>query len=45
MLSGRHIPAVKALDMGVIDSLSEGDIVEDAVAFAKDVAEKMKHIH
>ena len=40
MLSGRHIPAVKALDMGVIDSLSEGDIVEDAVAFAKDVAEK-----
>ena len=26
--------------MGVIDSLSEGDIVEDAVAFAKDVAEK-----
>ena len=40
MLSGRHISAVKALDMGVIDSLSEGDIVEDAVAFAKDVAEK-----
>ena len=40
MLSGRHIPAVKALDMGVIDLLSEGDIVEDAVAFAKDVAEK-----
>ena len=35
MLSGRHIPAVKAVDMGVIDSLSEGDIVEDAIAFAK----------
>ena len=40
MLSGRHISAVKAVDMGVIDSLSEGDIVEDAVAFAKEMAEK-----
>jgi 3-hydroxyacyl-CoA dehydrogenase len=40
MLSGRHIPAVKALDMGVIDSLSEGNIVDDAFAFARKVAEK-----
>ncbi len=34
MLTGAHVPAKKALDMGIVDALSE-NVVEDSIAFAK----------
>ena len=37
MLSGSHVPAKKALDMGIVDLLSE-NVVDDAIAFAKEKA-------
>jgi len=33
MLSGVPVPAKKALDQGVLDSISTGDLVEDAISF------------
>ena len=35
MLTGAHIPAKKALDMGIVDSLSD-NVVEDSIQFAKE---------
>ena len=43
MLTGSHVPAKKALDMGIIDQISE-NVVEDSIEFAKNVAQKnIKH--
>ena len=33
MLSGVPVPAKKALDKGILDSISTGDLVEDAISF------------
>ena len=33
MLSGVPVPAKKALDQGILDSISSGDLVEDAISF------------
>ena len=33
MLSGMPVPAKKALDQGILDSISTGDLVEDAISF------------
>jgi 3-hydroxyacyl-CoA dehydrogenase len=35
MLTGAHIPAKKALDMGIVDSLSD-NVVEDSIQFVKE---------
>ena len=37
MLSGAHVPAKKALSLGIIDSISE-NVVEDSIAFVKEKA-------
>jgi 3-hydroxyacyl-CoA dehydrogenase len=43
MLTGAHVPAKKALDMGIVDLLSQ-NVVEDSIAFAKEKAmEDTKH--
>jgi 3-hydroxyacyl-CoA dehydrogenase len=43
MLTGAHVPAKKALDMGIVDVLSE-NVVKDSIAFAKEkAAEGIKH--
>ena len=43
MLTGTHVPAKKALDMGIVDHLSE-NVVEDSIAFAKEKAmDDIKH--
>ena len=39
MLTGAHIPAKKALDMGIVDSLSD-NVVEDSIQFAKEKAKE-----
>ena len=39
MLTGAHIPAKKALDMGIVDSLSD-NVVEDSIKFAKEKAKE-----
>ena len=39
MLSGGHVPAKKALDMGIVDKISE-NIVEESMAFIKEMAQK-----
>ena len=39
MLTGSHIPAKKALDMGIVDSLSD-NVVEDSIQFAKEKAKE-----
>ena len=36
MLSGSHVPAKKALNMGVVDQISE-NVVEDSIEFVKNV--------
>ncbi|NBB51161.1 3-hydroxyacyl-CoA dehydrogenase [Rhizobium sp. CRIBSB] len=38
ILGGTHIPAAKALALGVVDAVTEGDVTEAAIAFAKDKA-------
>ncbi|MEJ2087977.1 MAG: 3-hydroxyacyl-CoA dehydrogenase NAD-binding domain-containing protein, partial [Gammaproteobacteria bacterium] len=37
ILSGDPIPAPKALELGIVDRVAEGDIVEDAITFARQV--------
>ena len=37
MLSGSHVPAKKALNMGIVDQISE-NIVEDSIEFVKNIA-------
>ena len=38
MLTGAHVPAKKALDMGIIDGISN-DVVNESIGFIKDKAE------
>ncbi len=35
ILSGKHIPAAKALELGVVDAVTEGDVTEAGIAFAQ----------
>ena len=42
MLSGMHISANKALDMGIIDKISE-NVVDDSIKFIKEVSKNTKH--
>ena len=37
MLSGSHVPAKKALNMGIVDQISE-NVVEDSIEFVKNIA-------
>ena len=38
MLTGAHVPAKKALDMGIVDGISE-DVVNESIEFIKNKAE------
>tara|TARA_X000000368_G_scaffold183584_2_gene144992 strand:- start:1484 stop:3676 length:2193 start_codon:yes stop_codon:yes gene_type:complete len=40
MLSGGHVPAKRALDMGVVDQVSD-NVVEDSMVFVKKMAESL----
>ena len=42
MLSGMHISAKKALDMEIIDKISE-NVVDDSIEFIKEVSKNTKH--
>ena len=42
MLSGMHISAKKALDMGIIDKISE-NVVDDSIEFIKEVSTNTEH--
>ena len=42
MLSGGHVPATKALHMGIVDKISE-NVVEDAMAFVKEVSKSVEN--
>ena len=42
MLSGMHISAKKALDMGIIDKISE-NVVNDSIEFIKEVSKNTEH--
>ena len=42
MLSGMHISAKKALDMGIIDKISE-NVVDDSIKFIKEVSKNTEH--
>ena len=42
MLSGGHVPATKALHMGIVDKISE-NVVEDAMTFIKEVSESVEN--
>src|SRR5690606_33035620 len=35
IVSGNHVPAAKAKELGIIDEIIEGDLVEGAIAYAK----------
>ncbi len=39
MLTGSHVPAQKALNLGIVDSISD-NVVAESIEFIKDVAEK-----
>ena len=40
MLSGVPVPAKKALDQGILDDISSGDLVEDAISFLHEKLDK-----
>jgi 3-hydroxyacyl-CoA dehydrogenase len=40
MLSGGHVPAKRALDMGIVDQVSD-NVVEDSMLFVKKMAESL----
>ena len=42
MLSGGHVPAKGALDMGIVDKMSE-NVVEDSMAFIKEMADSVEN--
>ena len=42
MLSGGHVPAKKALHMGIVDKMSE-NVVEDSMAFIKEMADSVEN--
>ena len=37
MVSGRHIPAKEAASKGIVDKIAEGDLLEGAVAYAREL--------
>lgn len=39
LLSGRHIGAAEALEIGLVDRLAQGDLRADAIAFARELAQ------
>lgn len=39
ILSGRHVPAQEACDLGIIDAVVDGDLREEAIAFARKIAD------
>ena len=41
MLTGAHVPAKKALDLGIVDKVSD-DVVTESIAFIKEVASNSK---
>ena len=40
MLTGKHLPAAKAESLGIIDRVIDGDLLEGAKAFAKEILNK-----
>jgi len=40
IVSGRHVPAVEAKELGIVDAIVEGDLRAEAINFAKSVAAK-----
>ena len=42
MLTGGHVPAKKALNIGIVDEISE-NVVEDSISFIKEKAESTKN--
>ena len=42
MLSGSHVPAKKALNMGIVDKISE-NVVEESIDFVKEMAENTEN--
>jgi 3-hydroxyacyl-CoA dehydrogenase len=38
IVAGRHIPATEARELGIVDELVEGDLLEGAIAFANKIA-------
>ena len=42
MLTGAHIPAKKALDLGIVDKVSD-EVVADSIEFIKDMAESTEN--
>ena len=42
MLTGAHIPAKKALDLGIVDKVSD-EVVADSIEFIKDMAESAEN--
>ena len=42
MLTGAHVPAKKALNIGIVDKISE-NVVEDSISFIKEKAESTKN--
>lgn len=39
ILGGKHIPAAKALELGVVDQVTDGEVTEAAIAFARSKAQ------
>ncbi|XP_070567016.1 peroxisomal bifunctional enzyme-like [Ptychodera flava] len=40
IVSGRHVPATEAHQMGILDKITDGDVVKEAIAFAHSVAKE-----
>ncbi|RMD48027.1 MAG: 3-hydroxyacyl-CoA dehydrogenase [Alphaproteobacteria bacterium] len=40
MLTGRQVPAAEAAELGIIDRIAEGDLVEEALAWARELADQ-----
>lgn len=40
ILGGKHITAAQALSLGIVDRLADGDVLETALAFARDQAKQ-----
>ena len=38
ILNARHVPAAKALELGIVDEVTEGDVTAAAIAFARNKA-------
>ena len=44
ILAGAHVPASKALKLGILDRIATGDLVEDAVRAARELAGKPRRL-